>query len=276
MEIKESYSTIFKDKTIQNIKIHNLIFKNYISRKGDVKKEVEFCIEAIKNSLKEYRWRIPLSFLERKEVFGFLARTNKGELLDHKLYYCKNNDTEIDNKNSIYALIKIILPIVNKGERITIRLEYYLKGAATIQRRNFLKNIFYKLWKFPWRYIIVNKTQKLDYRITLPLNCKFVNIESNLKNDSPLSMDFNFDEKEMKLFLLMKEKLPFKKVISGDIYYKQILPTLITLICLISGLIITSFISMIFDGWSPLNFIKITIFLFFGIWGTVYCIRKIS
>lgn len=162
MEIEESYSNVFKDKAIQNIKIHNLIYKNYISHKGDVKKEVEFCIEAIENPLKEYKWRIPLSFLERKEVFGFLAHTNKDELLDHKLYHCKNNDTEIDNKNPNYALTKIILPIVNKGERITIRLEYFLKGTAIIQKRNFFKNIFYRLWKFPWKYIVVNETQKLD------------------------------------------------------------------------------------------------------------------
>lgn len=89
-------------------------------------------------------------------------------------------------------------------------------------------------------------------------------------------MNFSFGEREMKLFTLMKEKLPFEKVISGDIYYKQNLPTLITLISLISGLVITSFISIIFGGWSTINFIKITIVLFFGILGPVYCIKKIS
>ena len=276
MQIKESYSNTFKDKTIQNIKITNLVFKNNISHKGDVKREVEICIEATEDSLKEYKWRIPLSFLERKVVFGFLAHNNKGELLDHKLYYCKNNDTEIDNKNPDYALIKIILPIVTKGERITIRLEYFLKETAIIQRRYFFENIFYRLWRFPWKYIIVNKTQKLDYRVTLPLNCKFINSESNLKNNPFLSMNFSFKEREMKLFTLMKEKLPSEKVISGNIYYKQTLPTLITLISLISGLVITSFISVIFGGWSAINFIKITIVLFFGILGTVYCIKKIS
>ncbi len=276
MEIEESYDNVFKDKTIQNIKIHNLICKNYISNKGDVKKEVEICIEATENSLKEYKWRIPLSFLERKEVFGFLAHTNKGELLDHKLYYCKNNDTETDNKSPNHALYKIILPIVNKGERITIRLEYFLKGTAIIQKRNFFKNIFYRLWKFPWKYIIVNKTQKLDYRVILPSNCKFINSESNLKNNSLVSVNFSFGEREIKLFSLMKEKLPFEKVISGNIYYKQILPTLITLISLISGLVITSFIGIIFGGWSTINFIIITIVLFFGILGTVYCIKTIS
>ena len=265
-EVSDAFREIFPKEQPDQWRLIHLIFHNYLSSKGDIRRTVEISLESVVETLREYEWRIPLPRPQQKRVHGLSVHDGHGEILEHKIaYYTKAR--EIDNERPDYAHIKILFPPLDREQRITIRLEYFVESYASVIR----KSIFSKLWEYPWSYRVLSETRKFEHRVILPGRCRLINngITSNI--ESP-PLNFTYGENEMTIWMADN---PSPGDLSGKVIYSQESPTGSMVISLASGVCISAVISLILGGLSLLPAIGVFIVSFAGVLGTLFLAKKV-
>ena len=179
-------------------------------------------------------------------------------------YYRKNG--EVDENTPDYALIEIYYPALRKGERITIRLEYFVENYADVVK----KGTFSKLWRYPWSYKVLSETRKFEHWVILPPKCVLVKngVTSNMPTP-PLT--FSYGDKEMTIWMADN---PAPGDLSGEVIYKQETPTGAMVISIGAGVFISGLISLLLGGLTLLSAIGVFGISFIGILGTLYLAKK--
>lgn len=264
-DVSAKFREIFPEKHPVEWKLVHLIFHNHLSAKGDIRRTVEICLESNIESLEQYEWRIPLPKTQQNKVHGLSLHAGHGEILEHEITYYKKND-KIDTEKPDYALIKILFPSIGKGQKITIRMEYFVESYANVIKRN----IFSKSWKYPWCYRVLSETRKFEHRVILPIHCRL--IKNGIVSNMPLPpVNFTYGEKEM--IIWMADDLSSGDL-SGEVIYSQEAPTGPMVISLASGVFISAVVSLIAGDLSLLPALGVFIVSFGGVLGTLYLAKK--
>lgn len=265
-DVSAVFREIFPKERPMQWKLVHLIFHNHLSAKGDIKRTVEICLESNIDALGEYEWRIPLPKPQQNRVHGLSVHDGHGEILEHELTYYKKT-RELDTEKPDYALIKILFPSLGKGQRITIRLEYFVENYANVIKRG----IFSKLWKYPWSYRVLSETRKFEYRVILPVHCRLM--KNGVVSNMPVPpLNFTYGEKEMTIWMADN---PSPGDLSGEVIYSQEAPTGPMVISLASGVFISAVVSLIIGGLSLLPAIGVFAASFVGVLGTLYLAKKL-
>ena len=265
-EVSTAFREIFPKEQPDQWKLIHLIFHNYLSSSGDIRRTVEISLESSVESLREYEWRIPLPKPQQKRVHGLSVHDGHGEILEHKIsYYSKAEEIEAEKPD--YAHIKILFPPIERGQRITIRLEYFIESYANVIR----KSIFSKLWNYPWSYRVLSETRKFEHRVILPGRCRLINngVKSNMPSPP---LNFTYGENEMTIWMADN---PSPGDLSGEVIYSQESPLGPMVISLASGVCISAVVSLILGGLSLLPAIGVFIVSFSGVLGTLYFAKKV-
>jgi len=265
-EVSKIFKEIFPKQQPKDWKIIQLTFYNYLSPKGDVSRIVEICLESQIDDLNKYEWRIPLPKPNQKRVYGLSVHDGHGEILEHKVTYYRKNG-QIDNKTPDYALIEIYYPALKRGQRMTIRLEYFVENYADIVKNG----IFSKLWRYSWSYKVFSETRKFEHRVILPPKCVLVKngVTSNVLTQ-PLT--FSYGDKEMTIWMVDN---PPPGDLSGEVIYKQETATGPMVISIGAGVFISGIISLLLGGLTWLSAAVVFGVSFIGIFVTLYITKKL-
>jgi len=265
-DVSSVFREIFPKERPMQWKLIHLIFHNHLSAKGDIRRAVEICLESDTESLGGYEWRIPLPKPQQKKVHGLSVHDGYGAILEHKITYHRKTG-EIDHEKPDYALIEVFFPSLGRGQRITIRLEYFVESYAHVVKRSILS----KLWKYPWSYRVLSETRKFEHRVILPVHCRLVRngIVSNMPSPP---VNFTYGEKEMTIWMADN---PFPGDLSGEVVYSQESPTGPMIISLASGVFISALVSLITGRLPLLPAIGVFVVSFVGVLGTLYLAKKL-
>ena len=221
--------TFPKEKPTQ-WEIKHMIFLNRISKEGSVKRRIEICLESRIQNLTYYEWRIPLPRSDQETVHGLSVRNGVGELLSYDLSYHKKSG-EDDRDNPDYAFLEMCLAPLQKGQTITLRIEYYIEHYSMIVKRK----LFRTLWKYAWSYRVHSETRKFEHRIALPDKARLTEngFSTNMPNP-PLS--FSYADR---VTVIWMDDNPISGDLMGEICYEQESPIGIPIISAGAGALIS-------------------------------------
>jgi len=221
-KIKEKAEEIFSTESPKEWTLVQIIYDNYVSENGDVRRRARVGLKAIVDSLNYYIWRIPL-VKEEQEVCGISVHDTEGLL---------SYDT-IEDEGVI--TLKIKFPEIKKEEEKTLFLEYYVTNYASI----FKKSIFSTKWNYSWNYRVLSKTERFKTNIYLPSNAKIENIETNA-TDEPIQFRY---ENEHIIILSQHEEMLGD--LYGDISYVLTAPMTNLVFGVFGGAIMTVLIALL-------------------------------
>lgn len=264
-EVSAAFRKVFPKEKPTQWKIRHLICHNYISKEGSVKRRIEISLESCIENLTYYEWRIPLPIPDQKAVYGLWTRNGIGELLPYELSYHKKSGEE-EKQNPDYAFLKISFPPLQKGERITIHIEYYIEHYARVIKRK----LFRSLWKYAWTYRVLSETHKFEHRVILPEKAKMT--ENGFSTNMP-NPPINFSYGDRVTIIWIDEN-PISGDLIGEVSYEQESPIGIPIISVGAGAFITVLASIVIARLSfPMVLILFAI-SFVGIFGAFYAAKK--
>jgi len=235
-EISSAFGEVFPKTSPTNWKIAHIIFHNYLSKSGDVRRTVEIFLESTVDGLEEYEWRIPLPKPQQNKVHGLSIHDAVGGLLKYDLTYCKK-DGRVELNNPDFGLLRISFPPLNKGDTKTIRFEYYVECYAHRERRGF----FGSLWKYSWSYRVHSETRKFEHRVIIPDKCEIV--KNGFATNMPSSpLNFSYGGKETMIWMAAN---PGVGDFVGEVKYRQESPIGVTAIGLTGGAFIGALTTLV-------------------------------
>ena len=259
-EVSSKFSEVFPDKRPNEWRIIHLLFHNHLTKSGDIRRTVEICLESNIDGLKEYDWRIPLPTTNQTKVYGLSVHEASGELLEYELNYLKKDgNTSVDNPD--FALLKILFNPINKGEKRTIKFEYFIENYAI----RLSKGLFSSLWKYSWSYRIHSETRKFEHRVIIPPKCKI--IKNGFSTNMP-SPPLNFSYGEMETMIWMADN-PDTGDFIGEVRYKQESAIGLTAVSLASGAFIGALTSLLTSSNSLYTNILIFLVPIVVVFGTI-------
>ena len=265
-EVSSTFSEVFPKTRPTNWKIAHLIFHNYLSKSGDVRRTVEISLQSAIDSLEDYEWRIPLPTSKQNKVHGLSVRDGVGELLKYDLtYYRKDGQVELNNPD--FALLKVSFPPLAKGDTKTIRIEYFVECYAIKEKKGFFSN----LWKYSWSYRVHSETRKFEHRVVIPDKCEIVKNGFATNMPSP-PLNFSYGDKETMIWMADN---PNVGDFIGEVKYRQESPIGLTAIGLAGGAFIGALTTLVTGVLSALTAILIFVSPIIGVFVTIYLSRKL-
>ena len=254
-ELKKKAEEVFPAESPKEWTVVQIVYDNYVSEKGDVRRKVRIGLKAIVDSLNYYIWRIPLLKGEQ-EVRGISVHDTEG-LLSY----------DVIEEEGVIEL-KIKFPEIKKGEDKTLFLEYYVTKYANVIEKGILST----KWEYSWNYRVVSKTERFKTNIYLPSTVKIETIETNA-TEEPIRFRY---ENEQIIILSQHEEMLGD--LYGDINYVLTTPTTNLIFGVLSGAIMTILIALLQVMHISLTYFSISSFiiLFIGIVLTIIIAKKYS
>jgi hypothetical protein len=171
--------------------IIQVVYDNYISKNGDVRRKVRVGLKSNKDDLTHYTWHIPI-IKEKQKVRGMSVHDTEG-LLSYDI-----------NEEKDVTILTIDFSPLSLGEEKTLFIEYYVTDYSTIIKRGLIS----KTWRYSWNYKILSNTEKFKTNIYLPSDAVIKNLEANT-TDNPIQFRYNNEH-----IVIMSEH----KEIIGDLF----------------------------------------------------------
>ena len=168
-DVERSIGRTFPQDRPLGWRIVHLLFHNLLTETGDIKREVELCLESKTDGLVHYEWRIPLPSAAQHKVHGLTVRKGTGEMLDFHLDYV-GQDGRDNSGVPVCTVLRILFPAMETNESVTLRFEYFIEGYASMRR----KGLFGREWRYSWGYHVHSETSRLEHRVVLPRNCALI------------------------------------------------------------------------------------------------------
>lgn len=265
-QVSSSFRNVFPETRPTDWKIIHMIFRNHLSKSGDVRRIVEICLESNVDGLDRYEWRIPLPMPQQNKVHGFSVRNATGELLKYDLkYYTKKG--EINSENPDYALLSISIPVLNKGDTKTIRFEYYVERYA----RKVSMGLLSSLWQYSWSYRVHSETRKFEHRVVIPKNCTIVKNGFATNMPSP-PINFSYGERETMIWMADN---PSMGDFIGEVKYKQESQIGLTAVSLAGGALIATLTTLVTGTLSLIQTGLVFAIPIVGVFATVSLSRRL-
>lgn len=229
LEMQRKWNFAFPPERPQDRLLMLVVWDNYLSKHGDIRREVHIRLRALQDGFNRYVWRIP-HLIKNSRPFAIRVRRNQELLPFHA-------EIKEDGEKSVTE-VTVLLDSLRKDEETFFAIEYcedaYVKG---IKYRLFGKipipNLFFTKWRYDWIYKFHSQTQYFEKRLYFPKSSKI-----DLKKMSPpLSESDNISDFNGQSIYISKVKNPTPgDNVGGQVFYKIPSPALPATISAITGL----------------------------------------
>jgi hypothetical protein len=228
LEMQRKWNLAFPSDRPQDRLLVMVVWDNYLSKHGDIRREVHIRLKAMEDGFNRYVWRIP-HLTKNSRPFAIRARRNQELLPFH---------TEIkEEAGKSVTEVTVLLNPLKKNEETFFSIEYFEDAyIENIKYRLFNKisipNLFFTKWRYDWIYKFYSPTLHFEKRLYFPKSSRI-----DLKKISPpLSTSDNISNFNDQTIYISKVENPNPgDNVGGQIFYKILSPALPATISIATG-----------------------------------------